>query len=257
MICTNAITSSSIVQPAGEAGGARDRGHGPKPLAARCSPQAGSPGPANGGLPIASAATAWPLSGRRRPGRRRPSLARLANPGLVQPGCRPCVCGAEKANLTRHNTQKKGSGATPRSSKAARRSCRCCRHRRMAAFSLSPHRPAGGGGGQAQRPWHRGATGPSWPAAAIAWSLAQSSSFRSCHEAVSSHRRSHSKDQLEPWRSVNRRLSLRWFEPNTCHCQSKRPVAWGFSRLAGRSALCHRVSSMVRRRCLVRCRLCD
>jgi hypothetical protein len=43
-------------------------------------------------------------------------------------------------------------------------------------------------------------------------------------------------------RSVNRRLSLRWFEPNTCHHQRKRPAAWGFSGFAGRRALCHRRS---------------
>src|ERR1022692_5158871 len=29
-------------------------------------------------------------------------------------------------------------------------------------------------------------------------------------------------------RSVNRRLSLRWFEPNTCHHLRKRPVAWAY-----------------------------
>lgn len=57
MICTNAITHLPSFTAGWEAGGARDRGHGPKPLAARCSPQAGSPGPESGGLPIASAAT--------------------------------------------------------------------------------------------------------------------------------------------------------------------------------------------------------
>ena len=30
-------------------------------------------------------------------------------------------------------------------------------------------------------------------------------------------------------RSVNRRLSLRWFEPNTCHHVRKRPVSCEFS----------------------------
>src|SRR6266567_6172860 len=49
-------------------------------------------------------------------------------------------------------------------------------------------------------------------------------------------------------RSVNRRLSLRWFEPNTCHHLRKRPLGWGFSDLAGGRALCHVVSSSVRRR---------
>src|SRR6266481_735930 len=46
----------------------------------------------------------------------------------------------------------------------------------------------------------------------------------------------------------NRRLSLRWFEPNTCHHQRKRPVSWGYPALAGRRPLCHLVSSAVRRR---------
>ncbi len=32
----------------------------------------------------------------------------------------------------------------------------------------------------------------------------------------------------EGGRSVNRRLSLRWFEPNTCHHLRKRPVAWAY-----------------------------
>ena len=26
----------------------------------------------------------------------------------------------------------------------------------------------------------------------------------------------------------NRRLSLRWFEPNTCHYLRKRPLAWAY-----------------------------
>jgi hypothetical protein len=38
--------------------------------------------------------------------------------------------------------------------------------------------------------------------------------------------RTRSKHHAE--RSVNRRLSLRWFEPITCHHQRKRPVGWGF-----------------------------
>jgi hypothetical protein len=47
--------------------------------------------------------------------------------------------------------------------------------------------------------------------------------------------------------TVNRRLSLRWFEPNTCHYLRKQPVSWGYSPLCGLSGL---VSSPVTtRRC--------
>ena len=35
------------------------------------------------------------------------------------------------------------------------------------------------------------------------------------------HCRSQSEDRPEPWWSVNRRVSPRWFEPNTCHHQRK------------------------------------
>jgi hypothetical protein len=36
------------------------------------------------------------------------------------------------------------------------------------------------------------------------------------------------QDLVGHGRSVNRRLSLRWFEPNTCHYLRKRPVSWGY-----------------------------